>query len=477
MFVKNSFEYDARVTKEAKSLVAAGHDVTVVAIHVPGKTAERETTPDGIDVVRVNRLSFGMRAALRAHARYVVGVEERHARLSGEEVDEERLRRYTAVLPASTATPGENEVAAAATQTDRSAAAPAGPPPSGVRRVWVRISTTAMRLGSLTVRWAFRVARFFLIGPLRVMRALALNRRFVRAGLATGAAVWHSHDLNTLGVGSRCKRKRPGTRLVYDSHELATQRSRMRRLRRWWAGWTERRGLRHVDELIMTTRSRAQYMVDRYGIEFPTLVRNVPEIIDIEAGWDLHERLEIPTDRRILLYQGSIQEYRGIEESIDAVTMLEGCVLVIIGYGYHRPVLEEMVRERGLDDVVKFFGPIPNDELLYYTASADVGMCVIRGQSLSYRWSLPNKLFEYMMAGIPVVASDFEEMGRVVQEEGVGTVCDPDDPASIAAAVRAIVDDPAAAERYRAATRDTITRYHWGVEEQALLDLYRRVGG
>ena len=88
MFVKNSFEYDARVTKEAKSLIGAGHDVTVVAIHVPGATAERETTADGIDVVRVSRMSFGMRLAQRVNARFVVGVEERHARL---EVQVQRL--------------------------------------------------------------------------------------------------------------------------------------------------------------------------------------------------------------------------------------------------------------------------------------------------------------------------------------------------------------------------------------------------
>ena len=100
---------------------------------------------------------------------------------------------------------------------------------------------------------------------------------------------------------------------------------------------------------------------------------------------------------------------------------------------------------------------------------------MIRGQSLSYRWSMPNKLFEYMMAGIPVVASDFEEMGRVVREEGVGTVCDPDDPQSIAAAVRAIVDDPEAEARFRAATRVAITRYNWDHEEQKLLALYRRL--
>ena len=337
------------------------------------------------------------------------------------------------------------------------------------------MSTGVLRAGSRVARWGFRTARFLLIWPLRATKTLAINRRFAAAGLETGADVWHSHDLNTLWVGARCKAKRPGTRLVYDSHELATQRSRMGWLRRRWAAWNERRGLRHVDELVMTTRSRAQYQVDRYGIEFPTLIRNVPELIEIEAGWDLHERLAIPADRRILLYQGSIQEYRGIEETIEAVTMLEDCVLVVIGYGYHRPALEAMVRERGLTELVKFFGPIPNDELLYYTASADVGMCVIRGESLSYRWSLPNKLFEYMMAGIPVVASDYEEMGRVVLEEGVGAVCDPDDPASIAAAVGEIVADPEAEARFRAATRSAITRYNWDVEERVLVDMYERL--
>ena len=475
MFVKNSFEYDARVTKEARSLVEGGHEVTVVAIHIPGVTAESETTPDGIRVVRVGRLSFGMRAVQRAHARFVIDTEERRARLAGGPVDEDRIRRYSALLPASTATPGENTAAA----VPRPA-----PVPPGIRgtvhrtrygMAWATLSTGARTALSQTVRYGFRAAKFVVQAPLRRVRAAALDRRFVRAGLATGAAVWHCHDLNTLAVGVRCKRKRPGTRLVYDSHELATERSRMSQRARRRAGREERRGLRHVDEGIWTTRTRAEYIVRRYGIPFPTLIHNVPEMLEVEQGWDLHERLGISADQRILLYQGSIQEFRGIEESIEAVTLLERCVLVIIGYGYHRPTLEDEVHRRGLDDRVRFFGPIPNDELLYYTASADVGLCVIRGQSLSYRWSMPNKLFEYMMAGIPVVASDFEEMGRVVREEGVGTVCDPDDPQSIAAAVRAIIDDPDAEARFRAATRVAITRYNWDHEEQKLLALYRRL--
>lgn len=472
MFVKNSFEYDARVTKEAKSLVAAGHEVTVIAFHIPGVTAQRETTRDGIGVVRVNRLSFGMGAAQKVQRGMVAGIEERKSRLTGDVVETERVERYGRLLTASTATPGEDSL------SGYTAPGPTpGQAPSRLRRWWGRMTTPLLRIGYVAIYSLYRfVARPVLIWPTRALRAYTVNRRFVRAGLETDAEVWHSHDLNTLYIGLTCKRKTPGTKLVYDSHELATERSRMGRLARWWAGWNEKRGLPHTDAPIWTTDSRAQYAVDRYGISYPTVIRNVPELIEIEPGWDLRKRLDVPSGDRILVYQGSIQEHRGIEEIIEAVaTLLERCVFVVIGYGHLRPDLERLVQRRRLDDKVKFFGPIPNDELLHYTASADVGMCCIKGNSLSYRWSLPNKLFEYLMAGIPVVASDYEEMGRVVREEGVGQVCDPADPASIARAVGAIIDEPEAARRHRAATRTAIEKYNWGVEEEVLLHLYDRL--
>ncbi|MBK5268345.1 MAG: hypothetical protein JJE47_13010, partial [Acidimicrobiia bacterium] len=108
MFVKNSFEYDARVTKEAKTLIANGHDVTVVAIHVPGVTAERETTSDGIHVRRVSRVHFGLGALNRVAGRYAGSIETRHAKLTGEPVDTAKQAQLAAVVPASTATPGAN---------------------------------------------------------------------------------------------------------------------------------------------------------------------------------------------------------------------------------------------------------------------------------------------------------------------------------------------------------------------------------
>jgi glycosyltransferase involved in cell wall biosynthesis len=180
--------------------------------------------------------------------------------------------------------------------------------------------------------------------------------------------------------------------------------------------------------------------------------------------------LGIPDDAPILLYQGSIQENRGIEPAIDAITLLPKAVLVVVGYGYYRPVLEADVRKRDLADRVKFFGPIPNDELLGWTAAADIGMCNIINSSLSYYTSLPNKLFEYIIAGIAVIGSDSPEIGRVVSETGVGEVADPADPESLANAARLILGD---LDRYKAATGPAAQRYNWGNEAKKLLGVYR----
>ena len=146
---------------------------------------------------------------------------------------------------------------------------------------------------------------------------------------------------------------------------------------------------------------------------------------------------------------------------------------MVVGYGYHRPTLEADVRRRGLTDRVKFFGPIPNDELLRWTAAADIGLCNIVNSSLSYYTSLPNKLFEYIIAGVAVLGSDSPEIGRIVTEEGIGEVADPVDPADLARAAQAILDD---LHRYRSATTAAARKYNWSIEERKLLEVYEILG-
>jgi len=463
MFVKNSFEYDARVTKEAKTLIGAGHDVTVVAIHVPNKTAEREVTSDGINVVRVSRLSFGLGTLNRIAARYAGSIETRHARLTGEEVDRERARELSEWLPTSTATPGDKvEVIV---DTD------AGTEADIRSRLWARITTPILRGFARTARFGFRAVKFLVGRQGRALKTLAINRRMIEVGLSIGADVYHSHDLNTLYIGAMCKKKGPGTRLVYDSHELQTERNRMTKWWRRWAAWNERRWLPYADAMIVASPSWIDINRRKYGkVPDPSVsIINTPELVSITEPRNLRGELDIPDEAPILLYQGSIQENRGIEPAIDAISLLPQAVLVVIGYGYHRPTLEADVRKRGLTDRVKFFGPIPNDELLDWTAAADIGLCNIVNSSLSYHTSLPNKLFEYIIAGIAVIGSDSPEIGRIVREEGVGEVADPIDPESLAAATRTILSD---LDRYRAATRAAAQKYNWGVEEQKLLGIY-----
>jgi glycosyltransferase involved in cell wall biosynthesis len=466
MFVKNSFEYDARVTKEAKTLIAAGHDVTVVAIHVPKKTAQQEVTPDGINVIRVSRLSFGLGTMNKIAARYAGSIETRHARLTGEQVDANRARELAQWLPASTATPGD-EVAVVVDETAASTGS------SGLQRLWGRMTTPVLRSFAKLARFGFKSVRFLVGKQGRALKTLAINRRMIGIGLAEKADAYHSHDLNTLYVGAMCK-KRTGAKLVYDSHELQTERNRMTKWWRRWAAWNEKRWLPYADAMIVASPPWIDINRKKYGQvpDISVAVINTPELEDVGQPADLRGELGIPADAPILLYQGSIQENRGIEPAIDAVTLLDDVVLVIVGYGYYRPALEADVRKRGLSDRVKFFGPIPNNVLLRWTAAADIGLCNIVNSSLSYYTTLPNKLFEYIIAGIAVIGSDSPGIGRIVTEEGVGEVADPIDPEEIARATRTILRD---IERYRTATKAAALKYNWGIEEQKLLDVYRQL--
>lgn len=466
MFVKNSFEYDARVTKEARTLIEAGHHVTVVAYHVPRVTEQHELRPDGIEVRRISRVNFGLDTLNRLAVRYAGTIEARHTRLTGEPFNLDRARREGRLQPPSTAAPGSETRIEVETQ--------AGPPPTASTRLWGRISTPVLRSFSKVARFGFKVVKGLLGRQGKALKMWAINRRMIEVGLAEAADVYHSHDLNTLYIGHVCKKRRPGARLVYDSHELQTERSRMGFWWKQWALWNERRWLPSADALIVASPPWIDHIRGLYGsVPDPAMaVINVPERTEVVRR-DLRPELGLGPETPLLLYQGSIQENRGIEPAIDAIELLDDIVLVIVGYGYYRDALEDMVACRGLRDRVRFYGPIPNEELIHWTASADVGLCNIVNASLSYYTTLPNKLFEYVMAEVPVLGSDSPGIGKVVAETGVGEVVDPVDPVSLADATRKILADP---EPYRDACRIARERYNWDVESKNLLEVYARLG-
>lgn len=414
MFVYNTLEHDARVRKEARTLVNAGHQVTIICVHHPSRTLRCEIV-DGFTIVRLSRSVLGA-----------------------------SLKEISAWL-------GRRPLSPPVSSTPK--AAPRAPSlPKGVE-------------GKLLAYLDLLVRR--IVYPLR--RVLVFSR-FVRAGLRTKADVFHSHDLNTLLMGWTASRLRR-TPLVYDTHEVETGRAAAKML--WWAAVLERALIGRADRVICTNQTRADYTQQRYGIPPPVILRNLPAYVEPQPSTLIHETLGLAPDTKVVLYQGGIQPQRGLEQLLQAAEMIEGGIIVLLGSGRSKPALVEEVKRRGLGDKVRFHDAVPVGELPRWTACAYVGLQILQNTCFNHYSSLSNKLLEYLMAGVPVIASDLPEMKRVIEETGAGLIVDTSDPAAIANAVNQLLSDPRLREEMSTRARATRSRYSWEREEHVLVEMYQ----
>ena len=129
-----------------------------------------------------------------------------------------------------------------------------------------------------------------------------------------------------------------------------------------------------------------------------------------------------PKEKNVILYQGSVNVGRGLELMIETIKLLQDCVLVIVGSGDILEDLEQMVLKEGLEDKVKFTGRMTPSKLRGFTPSATIGISLEEDLGLNYRYALPNKLFDYIHAEVPVIVSDLPEMKKIVLEYEVGQV-------------------------------------------------------
>ena len=198
----------------------------------------------------------------------------------------------------------------------------------------------------------------------------------------------------------------------------------------------------------------------------------------------LREATGIPADAPIALYHGGFSAHRGIEEL--AAAMLEpaaaGVHAVALGYGSLRATLGEMAEDPRYEGRFHVLDAVPPEALPEWVASADVGVMPIQASTLNHRLSTPNKLFECLAAGTPVVVSDFPDMRRIVLDDPdgpLGATCDPTSPASIAGAIRDVLDrDPAATADLRArCLRAAHDRWSWEAESARLVALYADLAG
>ena len=326
----------------------------------------------------------------------------------------------------------------------------------------------------LFLRLAVRVVKFAAKTPLSSFVQAGIDSRMASEVLKFKPDVIHAHDLDTLELGSQLKLEL-NIPLVYDSHEIATDRNHHNQAHKLRAEKKESHLISQADIVIMVSHGCAQFTADKYGIKLPTVIMNTPDYEPAKIQIrDLRSELNIPGSNVVLVHQGSLQKNRGVEQTIDAVREIPNITYVIIGYGQHRPFLENYVERTGLSEKVKFFGPVPADELVEWTASADIGICTIVGKTKSYLYSMPNKLFEYTMAGLPVVASNYPDMGAFVTENQMGLTCDPESSASIANAIKMLLDDNMLREKLANGAKIARTTFNWENEKKKLLEIYSK---
>jgi glycosyltransferase involved in cell wall biosynthesis len=414
MLVYNPLRHDARVVRHATALAEAGYLVRVIATSDGGAPAFERI--DGVTVERVETDSPPSRLARR-----LVAARRRRPGGPGD------------ASPGSVVSPEQLQGGA------------------GARAL------RGLLAAHLTASW------------------LTFTRKAATAGLAEPADLYVANDLDTLPAAVALAR-RGEAGLLYDSHELYVEHvgpAGKTRARRMLQRGVERRLIRRADAVMTVNQSIAEELERRYGIPRPDVVMNVPSHDYRPARpIDLRGELDLPPEGGIALYVGGVSPDRGIEQLVDAARRLGDVTLVLMGpvdAGYRQTL------ERRSGGSARFAAPVPAHEVVRFAAGADVGIVPYRNTCLNNYLSLPNKLFEYLAAGLPVVASDFPELRGVVLEHGVGETFDPEDAADIARAIRLVLDDPDRHVRLRDRARRAAEVYSWERERPKLLSVVERV--
>lgn len=355
------------------------------------------------------------------------------------------------------------------------------------------VAEAASGLPEREERDGYRLVRVTRAGrSVPVVRFLATDRRFQAALQRTDPDILHAHDSNALApVAAVAGRLR--IPFVYDAHDLWTGRAAHGRsplyLRASNAYFrrVERRWLPAAAGRITVSPPLARYLEAAYDLPSFTLVPNYPDLRGdpTPARRSLRDRPggeAIPPNADTILYLGGLMADRGLEQLVDATARIAGshptAHLALLGDGALARPLMDRARAAGIGDRLHVLRPVPPGEVIAYARDATVGVSPIIPSCLNYRFSLPNKLFQSMAAGLPVIASDFPQVQEVVEATGAGRCVDMQDPSALAIALAAMLDDRDAAramgQRGRRAVEE---RFNWETSERALLDLYAAVAG
>lgn len=321
-------------------------------------------------------------------------------------------------------------------------------------------------------RWTFiRAAHLFVRSTLRLIR--------------TPADLYHADNVSALPACyiAASLRRKP---LVFEAYEMPlferplSELSRSRRLMRKLLAVPLAHIVPACAGVITVSPPLVKDISRRYHVKEVTLIRNVPEYQVVAKSDRIRQYLGLSPEVRIALYQGSLHSNRGLDRLVRAGSFLErDIVIVIMGVGEGTTVsqLEAIIASEGVADRVKILPPVPYAELLNWTASADIGLNVASPDySPNVRVFLPNKLFEYLMAGLPVLTSPLEAIVEVISTYDVGQVVSSLAPEAIAAAINSMLADQVALGRMRRNALEAAQHeFYWEKECSRLIDLYHNI--
>ena len=384
---------DRRVVAQAKTLIDQGHSVRLMALAFGPDTGE-ETTAEGIDLTRI-----GLSHIVPENPTYCAYMARQH-RLN--DILNALCNRYPSAAP---------------------------------------YFHKGFHLGSRANWQLYRVLLLARYRNRHMHDSLPFRHAFVSHGLKHRCDILQVHDLPALQAGVELA-KNWRVPLVYDAHELYPEQRSFSKAQRNICARSENEHIKHANLVFAVNESIAQEMAKRYQIDQPIVLTNAidpPPDFEPEARYDLlREKLQLPASRRILLLQGGFAPNRNLSELVEAMAHVQtpDVDLVMMGFGDYGQKLQSTARRLGLIDKRVYFLPaVPQSELLQHSASADMGIIPYPHVDLNSYYCTPNKLFEFIQAGLPMIANDSPEMRRFVDNEGFGLIHPMKSPHQIAQSI------------------------------------------
>ena len=289
-----------------------------------------------------------------------------------------------------------------------------------------------------------------------------LNLRLFFLLFFTKKEMLFSNDLDTL-IPNYFVAKLQRKELIFDSHELFSEIPELKHrklIKQFWLT-IERWILPKLTKVITVSDAIKKHYKNLYGIE-AVVIRNLP----LEKS--VHQQsFPFPTENKnIILYQGAVNIGRGIELMLETIKLLDNCVLVIIGTGDIIEVLKQKVSSQTLENKVRFMGKVLPKDLKQFTPNATIGLSLEEDIGLNYRYALPNKLFDYIQAEVPVIVADLPEMKKLVETYQVGEILWERSPKSLAKLILKVISN-----NYTIALQKAKRELTWTREKDKLIRL------